>query len=109
MASLYTQSFAIVQAGVGDSDPYLVPEGFRWVIRDISMWNGNLLEVVDASVTTVGGAAIAHGNGPEIAGQWYFHEEGRWVLPDAGPDGFFQLHATFPVDFVISGYALTLP
>lgn len=109
MASLYSTSFAIVQGGVGDSDPYPVPAGFRWVIRDISIWNGNLAEVVDASVTTKDGAALCHGNAVETVGQWYFHQEGRWVLPDAGPDGFFQLHATFPCDFVISGYQLTLP
>jgi len=106
MATVYSKLFAVVHALAGDSSAYSVPDGYRWIIRDISIYNGNLAEVVNASVTTVDATNLAVANADDNVGQWYFHEEGRWVIPDGE---FFQLHATFACDFVISGYELVLP
>lgn len=106
MADLYTQSFAVVHGQVGDTSPYVVPAGYRWVIRDVACWNGNLAVVVAASITTVDATTIVQCNASESIGQWYFHQECRLVIPDGE---FFQLHADFAVDWMVSGYQLLLP
>jgi hypothetical protein len=93
-------------AQVGDSDPIENPSGELWIIRDISCWNGNLAEVTDSSITTNDEIAICHTNANEVIGQYWFHQEGRWVIP---PGNFLQFHATFPVDWYVSGYSLSLP
>lgn len=108
MARVYSQLLVWQKALAGDSAAAGPNPGERWIIRDITAYNGNLLQIVDASVTTIDGIVLwqqswTPGVGPD---PWQ-HVEGRWVVDDSG--GFVQLHATFPVDFLLNGYVLTLP
>jgi len=96
---------ARAHGGVGDSDPYVVPAGFIWIIRDVELYNGNLLDGVTASVTTTDEITVVSASWLGATGcyQW----TGRVVLDQE--DDFFQLHANFAVDFYVSGYELVAP
>ena len=76
-----------------------------WVVRDICVYNGNLLADVDASLSILDGISVAHFSWFAAIGSQ--HLEARIVLDREGD--FLQAHATFPVDFAVSGYALTAP
>jgi hypothetical protein len=108
MAQVYSELLIWEKALAGDSAAYAVPTGQLWVVRDISVYNGNSAVIVDASLTTYDGVVLwaAHWDPLDPINAWQ-HAEVRQVVPS--PLGFLQAHATFPVDLYISGYSLTLP
>lgn len=81
-----------------------------WVIRQITMYNGNLAEVVTATVADGRTNAVffaANRNGDP--GPWYETWEGRVVIPPSTPDvsqGFAWVTSGFPIDVYIGGYTL---
>jgi hypothetical protein len=107
MASIYSTLIAHFSHASGDSAALSPPAGYIWVVRDISVYNGNLLEDVQASVTGIDATTLWMHEWL-TAGGWA-HDEGRWVIPAEAEGGFLQCHATFPCDFYISGYALSTP
>lgn len=105
MAAVYSKSFARFRDASGDSDPIPVPAGRIWIIRDISIYNGNLFPLVQAGVTSTDGIAICEFTWAAQA--TLQRQESRIVLDQTGD--FIQCHATFGCDFWISGYELTTP
>jgi hypothetical protein len=106
MAALYSTMFANFRGASGDSAPLEPPDGTLWVVRDVSIWNGNLAVVTAASITTTDATTLCQANASFSIGAWWFHAEVRWVIP---PGHFIQLHADFPCDFYVCGYQLTEP
>lgn len=108
MARLYSTLICHLRGLTGDSSALTPPPDDLWVVRDISVYNGNTLENVAASITGIDGVVIwSHSWSALGSDSPWQHQEGRWVVPAEG--GFLQCHATFPVDFYVSGYALSLP
>jgi len=108
MSNVYSTLLVWEKALAGDSTPAGPNPGFVWVIRDITVYNGNTLEIVDASITGLDGIVLwATEWNPVDAQAGLSHELCHIVIPAV--DGFVQLHATFPVDFYISGFQLSLP
>jgi hypothetical protein len=105
MAQVYSVRLAAVFASLGP-DTFVVPAGFRWVIRDICMFlRLDMASVYQAKLTGSDGQVIAAALSSEVVDVAY-HWDGRQVL-EAGES--FQLTATQPTDFTVSGYALSLP
>ena len=109
MLHLYSTLIANERALVGDSGPLSPPPGYVWVIRDITITAEPEIAGVSASVTGADGTTIAAASLEGVTGQDYWHETGRWFVESPENGGFIQLHATFPCDFYISGYALSAP
>jgi len=104
MARVYSQRFINV-AGFSGHAAFLVPDGFKAIVRDI-----------DACDFTPGGATIEAGIGDggvfwiytwpaEIVGGWQGWR-GRVVLE---PGEQLVLNASASLDMVASGYLLSLP
>lgn len=100
---VYSTSLARARDGSGDSDPFPVPDGSIWVVRNITMYNGNEVPLVTASVSATDGITVFANQWIAVTGSVVWN--GRIVLDQ--PGDFIQLHATFGVDFWVSGYQLT--
>ena len=104
MRNVYSAVLAAARGLAGDSAVLAPAAGQIWVLRDITLWNGNTGPIVDASITTYAGITIWSSSWTATPG--LVHEEGRWVINQGS---WIQMHATFPVDFWLSGYVLDLP
>jgi hypothetical protein len=108
---VYSSQFELARDTTAHAlDP--VPEGFLWVLRQITVYNGNALsaEVFWQLAELVSGAIFVEidwGAGETGAQSW----DGRIVLP---PGQGLSWHAdaltgSFGVDVYLGGYVLTLP
>lgn len=102
MGSVYSTQFLTSKSGA--SATYLVPSGYRAVIREITAFNGNLA-IPETAQIFFQGSGIMIWNAL-LDGQSYVAEQLRTVL---NPGDRF-LHGNGPdVDMVVSGYLLSLP
>lgn len=81
-----------------------------WIIRQVTVWNGNLAEVNTFALGDLStGAVLLHYNEGSSPGQWFFSWEGRLVIPPGEGNGFIWESGGFPVDVSVQGYVLTPP
>lgn len=105
MGTVYSSLLARLVGLAGDSAPFIVPAGEVWVVRQIS-WAPHV-GLVNVEVSMTGqGAVTMWRSSTDLLNPTDGLVEGRWVIE---PGDFFQLHATFAVDFYVSGYRLLLP
>lgn len=109
MGAVYSQLFISTQ--LEPSTPYTVtvPDGFVWVVRDVTLYNNNsaIIGVKNAYVYGTDGVPFAGPGGPFVWSDEYYHWEGRQVIPEGNEltgysdDVFWNLRVT--------GFALSLP
>lgn len=75
------------------------------MVRSVSVYNNNLVPLVQASITTIDGVTLWTHTWALLTDVAY--DDVRWVVDQ--PGGFIQLHADFGVDWYICGYQLSLP
>jgi hypothetical protein len=103
VARLYSAQLVSNEEWTGSAGPYTIPEGFVWVIRDLSIINYSLS--VSEVTVYIGSGPVIYQNNDIPEGGW-IHEVGRWVML-AGQQ--LLLQASQETGILISGYQLTTP
>lgn len=85
---------------------YVVPAGYRLVIRDIAWWvdNGGLTGAFFFAFGSSGGTFVWFT--VDVDTTVMHHEEGRYVFE---PGETVTFHADIASDLLVSGYLLSLP
>lgn len=104
MASVYSRRFYAVHDLDGTGPDLGPPPGEVWIVRDIDVVNGELLNNV-LWLGSAGQVIWANSFGGTIAFD-FASFRGRQVFE---PGDTFHFHTTAPLDITASGYALTLP
>jgi len=99
-------STRILQERATTGHSIVLPPGFLWVLRDITVYNGNAFSEVDMTVYGVDGTILwfASDSLPGT-GVWH-HDEVRIVMYEGETLG---VTAGMGCDFTLSGYMLALP
>ena len=100
--TVYSHQFVSEAAWTGVGG-LTVPDGYVWVVRDISVYLPTGGDDSFVSVFFESGGSLYVQN--LTAGQWD-HHEGRWIAP-AGD--ILHWYSPQPCNFLISGYELSLP